>query len=111
MSRRGGMRGVHTDNNVAEAATRERRAAISEETALGRAYRKDPRLCLHVPYAKFCSIVRGLTRKKNASIGAAALAWVERWSLQADRGLATKDARKPVKTVRILPDGRKVFYG
>src|SRR5437879_4273759 len=68
------------------------------------------RLCLHVPYAKFCNIVRELARKNNVSIGAAASAWVARWAQQADQ-LVRNSTRAPKKEIRILSDGRKVFYG
>lgn len=110
MSRNGSMRGVHIDNETAETATRQRRAALREDAALGRAYSRDKRLCLHVPYAKFRNIVRTLARANNISVAAAATAWITRWSLQADRQ-ATKLARDSKKAVRTLPDGRRVFYG
>lgn len=109
MSRGGPMRGVHADNETAETATKRRRAAISEETALGNAYRKDRRLCLHMSYAKFRNIVRALAQRNAVSIGAAASAWVTEWSRQANQ-LAKNQARRQSK-VRVLPDGTKVFYG
>lgn len=110
MARKGSMRGVHADNGTAEAATRRRRAALGEEAILGQAYGQDKRLCLHVPYGKFRNIVRDLARKNDVSLGAAAASWVARWSQQADR-LAKNSARNPESKFRVLPDGKRVFYG
>ncbi|MBY0324745.1 MAG: hypothetical protein K2X72_38950 [Reyranella sp.] len=109
MKRGGSMRGVHTDNDTAEMATKRRRAAIGEEAALGNAYRKDQRLCLHVPFARFRNIVRALAQRNGVSIGAAASAWVADWSKQANQ--LAKNQTRPQSKICVLPDGTKVFYG
>lgn len=111
MSRRGSLNGVHDRNETAIGATKERRAAMSEDMELAKAYRRYPEFCIQFTYKQFTGKVKAIAQAQGRPEREIANKFVDKWV--ADRARWQKHSRSEANKVKVreLPDGRKVFYG
>jgi hypothetical protein len=107
--KRGPLLGVQDRNHTAIEATTKRRAAIREDMIIATAYRREPLLCIHVPYHSFRKKVRAMAEKQNRPLREAANAWVDNWIGDRTRWQRT-GSQSTRQKFRVLPDGKKVFY-
>jgi hypothetical protein len=103
------MIGVQDRNHTAVEATAKRRAALREDNILATAYRREPQLCIHVPYKSFCGKVRAITEQQRRPLREVAHAWVDKWMSDRAKWQRAR-AQSPQRKVRVLPDGKRVFY-